>query len=95
MGVMLLGAAPAEVPAPAAWGQWASWGDQGDGTYRDPVTPADYSDIDAIRVGDTYYAIASTIHVSPGVAILQSKNLVNCLAWAAGSPGEAIYGSRP
>ncbi len=35
-----------------------SWGDQGDGTYCNPVLPSDYSDIDCIRVGDDYYAIA-------------------------------------
>ena len=28
--------------------------DQGDGTYRNPVLHADYSDPDAIRVGDRY-----------------------------------------
>lgn len=75
--IMLLGASPVHYPAPAAWGQWTQWGDQGDGTYRNPVAPADYSDIDAIRVGDTFYAISSTIHVSPGMAVLQSKDLVN------------------
>lgn len=74
---LLLGATPAQYPAPPSWGQWTNWGDQGDGTYRNPVAPADYSDLDAIRVGDTYYAISSTIHVSPGMAVLQSKDLVN------------------
>jgi hypothetical protein len=28
------------------------WGYQGDGTYINPVLPGDYSDLDAIRVGD-------------------------------------------
>ena len=27
------------------------WGDQGNGTYRNPVINADYSDPDVIRVG--------------------------------------------
>ena len=53
------------------------WGDQGDGTYANPIIPADYSDIDAIRVGDDYYAISSTFQFSPGVVILHSKDLVN------------------
>ena len=76
--LLLLGAAPpAPAPAPAAWGQWSAWGDQGDGTYRNPVAPADYSDLDAIRVDDDYYAISSTIHVSPGMAVLRSRDLVN------------------
>jgi hypothetical protein len=25
------------------WGEWLSWGEQKDGTYRNPVIPADYS----------------------------------------------------
>ena len=60
-----------------AWGQWATWGDQGDGTYRNPVLPADYSDLDCIRVGADYYGISSTFQFSPGVVILHSKDLVN------------------
>jgi beta-xylosidase len=59
------------------WGEWPSWGDQKDGTYRNPVLPADYSDIDCIRVGPDYYAISSTFQYSPGVVILHSKDLVN------------------
>jgi len=57
--------------------QSAKWGDQGDGTYCNPVLPSDYSDIDAIRVGSDYYAISSTFQYSPGVVILHSKDLVN------------------
>jgi beta-xylosidase len=53
------------------------WGDQGDGTYRNPVLPGDYSDISAIRVGDDYYAISSTFQLSPGVLVLHSIDLVN------------------
>jgi hypothetical protein len=33
------------------------WGDQGDGTYRNPVLNADYSDPDVIRVGDDFYLV--------------------------------------
>lgn len=61
----------------AAWGDWQMWGDQGDGTYRNPVLPADYSDLDCIRVGADYYAISSTFQYSPGMVILQSRDLVN------------------
>src|ERR1035437_6546129 len=32
--------------------------DNGDGTYTNPVLYADYSDPDAIRVGDDYYLVA-------------------------------------
>jgi len=63
--------------AQMVWGGWASWGDQGDGSYRNPIAPADYSDVDAIRVGEDYYAISSTIHVSPGMAVMHSRDLVN------------------
>lgn len=61
----------------AAWGDWPTWGDQRDGTYRNPVLPGDYSDIDCIRVGDDFYAISSTFQYSPGMVILKSRDLVN------------------
>lgn len=57
--------------------EWLTWGDQGDGTYCNPVLPSDYSDIDCIRVGDDYYAISSTFQYSPGMVIIHSKDLVN------------------
>ena len=59
------------------WGEWPRWGDQGDGTYQNPVLPSDYSDLDCIRVGADYYAISSTFQFSPGVVILHSRDLVN------------------
>ncbi len=62
---------------PTAWGQWTEWGDQGNGLYRNPVVPADFSDIDCIHVGDDYYAISSTMQFSPGMTILHSRDLVN------------------
>lgn len=62
---------------PAQWGDWQAWGDQGDGTYRNPILPSDYSDLDCIRVGENYYAISSTMQLSPGMVILQSRDLVN------------------
>ncbi len=52
------------------------WGDQGDGTYRNPILPADYSDPDVIRVGDDFYLTASEFHFM-GPQILHSKDLVN------------------
>ncbi len=64
---------------PPTWGHWAAWGDQGNGTYKNPVLPSDYSDIDCIRVGPDYYAISSTFQFSPGMVILHSRDLVN---WA-------------
>ena len=55
----------------------AKWGDQKDGTYRNPVLPGDYSDLDVIRVDNDYYAISSTMQFSPGMVVLHSKDLVN------------------
>jgi len=54
---------------------WVS--DQGDGTYKNPVLHADYSDPDAIRVGDDYYLTASSFNCMPGLPVLHSKDLVN------------------
>lgn len=46
-------------------------------TYQNPVLFADYSDPDAIRVGDDYYLVASSFHFSPGLPVLKSKDLVH------------------
>jgi beta-xylosidase len=51
--------------------------DNGDGTYKNPVINADYSDPDAIRVGDNYYMVSSSFTHIPGLPILHSKDLVN------------------
>ncbi|RYY65703.1 MAG: glycosyl hydrolase 43 family protein, partial [Chitinophagaceae bacterium] len=47
------------------------------GRYTNPVIHADYSDPDAIRVGDYFYMIASSFNAVPGLPILQSTDLVN------------------
>ena len=46
-------------------------------TYTNPVVWQDFADGDIIRVGDTYYYSASTMHYSPGATILRSYDLVN------------------
>ena len=51
--------------------------DNGDGTYKNPVIHADYSDPDAIRVGSDFYMTASSFNHVPGLPILHSKDLVN------------------
>ena len=51
--------------------------DQGDGTYINPILYTDYSDPDAIRVGEDYFMIASSFCNSPAVPLLHSKDLVN------------------
>ncbi|MBC7783051.1 MAG: glycoside hydrolase 43 family protein [Burkholderiales bacterium] len=55
----------------------APWGDQGDGTYKNPILPGDFSDPDVIRVGDDYYLITSTFQYSPGMAVMHSKDMVS------------------
>lgn len=51
--------------------------DQEDGTYKNPVIYADYSDPDAIRVGDDFYMVSSSFGHFPGLPVLHSKDLVN------------------
>ncbi len=51
--------------------------DNGDGTYRNPILHADYSDPDVVRVGDDYWMTASSFQCVPGLPILHSKDLVN------------------
>ncbi len=46
-------------------------------TARNPVIFADVPDMSIIRVGDTYYMSSTTMHMSPGVPIMKSKDLVN------------------
>lgn len=54
---------------------WVS--DLGNGTYKNPILYADYSDPDACRVGDDFYMTASSFNCIPGLPILHSKDLVN------------------
>ncbi len=56
--------------------QTGSWGDQGNGTYINPVLNADYSDPDIVRVGDDFYMVCSEFHFM-GMPVLHSKDLVN------------------
>src|SRR5205085_9045180 len=51
--------------------------DLGDGRYKNPVLHADYSDPDAIRVGDTYYMTSSSFNSAPGLPLLASRDMVN------------------
>jgi beta-xylosidase len=44
---------------------------------RNPIIFADVPDMSMIRVGDTYYMSSTTMHMSPGVPIMKSKDLVN------------------
>ncbi len=58
-----------------AQAQWQP--DLGDGTYKNPVIFADYSDPDVIRVGDDYWMVASSFTCMPGIPVLHSYDLIN------------------
>ena len=51
--------------------------DNGDGTYKNPILFADYSDPDVIRIGEDFFMTASSFNSSPALPILHSKDLVN------------------
>ena len=51
------------------------WGQPG--IARNPVIFADVPDMSIIRVGDTYYMSSTTMHMSPGVPVMKSKDLIN------------------
>lgn len=51
--------------------------DMKNGNYSNPILYTDYSDPDAIRVGEDYFMIASSFCNAPGLPLLHSKDLVN------------------
>ena len=65
------------VPASAQYHSKVWDPDLGNGMYKNPVLFADYSDPDAIAVGEDYYLTASSFNCIPGLPILHSKDLVN------------------
>ncbi len=71
----------------SASAQWTP--DNGDGTYRNPILYADYSDPDVIRVGDDYWMVASSFACMPGIPVLHSRDLVG---WEIVNH---VYGSFP
>jgi beta-xylosidase len=73
--VVLCGYAPPDETAAYVSKVWVA--DKGDGTYRNPVLYADYSDPDVLRVGDDFYMTSSSFTCVPGLPILHSKDLVN------------------
>lgn len=44
---------------------------------HNPIVFADVPDMSIIRVGDVYYMSSTTMHMSPGVPIMKSNDLVN------------------
>lgn len=73
--VALAASFAASVGAAPDQGRWMP--DQGDGTYRNPVLAGDYSDPDAVRVGDDFYLVSSSFTDVPGLPVLHSRDLVN------------------
>lgn len=51
--------------------------DLGNGTFRNPVIWADVPDLCVIRVDSTYYMVSTTMHMSPGIPVMRSYDLVN------------------
>lgn len=48
-----------------------------DDSARNPIIFADVPDVSIIRVGASYYMSSTTMHMSPGVPIMKSNDLVN------------------
>ena len=69
--VMVLGMLPVSAATPLGSS------DQGDGTYTNPAIWADVPDMSIIRVGDAYYMSSTVMHLTPGVPIMKSYDLVN------------------
>lgn len=51
--------------------------DLGNGTFKNPIIYADYSDPDIIRVGKDFFMVASSFNCIPGIPVLHSYDLVN------------------
>src|SRR6186997_2086364 len=64
--------APTSQPQPRVEYPWVP--DQKDGTYRNPIICADYSDPDVIRDGDDFWLVASSFNCTPGLPILKSRD---------------------
>nr|WP_302973440.1 glycoside hydrolase 43 family protein [Phocaeicola coprocola] len=73
IGGAIVSFAQSYLPSPTSLN---TWGDQGNGTYINPILNADYSDPDVIRVGNKYYMVASDFHFL-GMQVLESEDIVN------------------
>ncbi len=75
-GQSLAAIAAVAVGCHAGWAR-SPGGTSGTGEYRNPVIAGDYSDPDAICVGEDCYLVASSFTNVPGLPILHSRNLVD------------------
>ncbi|MEU9836747.1 family 43 glycosylhydrolase [Streptosporangium sp. NPDC048047] len=82
---------PSTGPSPSATPTSGPWPPSS--TYSNPVLWEDLADIDILRVDDTYYYSASTMHYSPGAPILRSYDLVNW-EYAGHSVPKLDFGSK-
>jgi beta-xylosidase len=71
--LLILGAEAADNPYVSR--VWVA--DNRDGTYKNPILNADYSDPDVVRVGDDFFMTASSFTCVPGLPVLHSRDLVN------------------
>src|SRR5665647_2741860 len=57
---------------------------------HNPIIYSDVPDMSMVRVGDMYYMSSTTMHMSPGVPIMKSKDLVNwkIVSYASHSLGD-------
>ncbi|TDZ20773.1 putative beta-xylosidase [Colletotrichum orbiculare MAFF 240422] len=62
-------------------------------TFTNPVLWEDLADLEVIRVNDTFYYTASTMHYSPGAPVLKSYDLVNW-EFIGHSVPELIFGDK-
>ena len=70
LGLLLLGMSTMQVSAKTTPGKNQK-------TFTNPVLYADVPDPDVIRVGNDYYMVSTTAHMSPGAPIMHSKDLVH------------------
>jgi beta-xylosidase len=55
----------------------SNWLSAQDNKAHNPVIFADVPDMSMVRLDDTYYMSSTTMHMSPGVTIMKSKDLIN------------------
>jgi beta-xylosidase len=55
-----------------------NWGDEGNGSFKNPVLWADYNNLDVITANGEFYMVAASHHLM-GMPVLRSKDMVN---WA-------------
>lgn len=75
LSIMLCAASAASADSPPSSQPWVA--DLGNGQYQNPILYADYSDPDAIRVGQMFYMTSSSFSNAPGLPLLQSSDMVN------------------